>query len=74
VFIPPIRTGDVKCFKYYGRGHVQAQWPNQRTLFLKGVDEYSSYDDEPSGKEEENNERVYPCEGELMMIRRTLNN
>ena len=45
-----------------------------KELFLRGVDEYSSCDDEPSGKEEENNERVYPCEGELMMIRRTLNN
>jgi len=32
--------------------------PNQRTLFLKGVNEYSSYDDEPSGKEEENNESI----------------
>ena len=71
---PPIRTRDVKCFKCYGRGHVQSQCPNKKTLFLKGVDEYSSYDDEPSGKEEENNERVYPCEGELMMIIRILNN
>jgi len=48
--------------------------PKPKNLFLKGVDEYSSYDDEPSGKEEENNERVYPCERELMMIRRTPNN
>jgi len=71
---PPIRPRDVKCFKCYGRGHVQAQCPNQRTLLLRGVDEYSSCDDVPSGKQEENNERVYPCEGELMMIRRTLNN
>jgi len=37
---PPIRTRDVKCFKCFGRGHVQAQCPNQRTLFLKGIDEY----------------------------------
>ena len=71
---PPIRTRDVKCFKCYGRGHVQSQCPNQKKLFLKGVDEYSSYDDEPSGKEEENNERVYPCDVELMMIIRILNN
>ena len=48
---PPIRARDVKCFKCYGRVHVQAQCPNQRTLFLRGVDEYSSCDDEPSGKE-----------------------
>jgi len=75
MLIPPIRTRDVKCFKCFGRGHVQAQCPNQRTLFLRGVDEYSSCDDAPSGKEEEeNNERVYPYEGELMIIRRTLNN
>ena len=72
---PPIRTRDVKCFKCFGRGHVQAQCPNQRTLFLRGVDKYSSCDDAPSGKEEEeNNERVYPYEEELMMIRRTLGN
>jgi len=69
---PPIRTRDVKCF---GRGHVQAQCPNQRTLFLKGIDEYTSGDETPSGKEEgEDNERVYPLEGELMMIQRFLNN
>jgi len=72
---PPIRTRDVKCFKCFGRGHVQTQCPNQRTLFLRGVDEYSSCDNTPSVKEEENNdERVYPYEGELMMIRRTINN
>jgi len=71
---PPIHARDVKYFKCYGRGRVQAQCTNQRTLFLKGVDEYSTCDDAPSGKEEEEkNERVYPYEGELMMIRRTLN-
>jgi len=44
-------------------------------LFLRGVDEYSSCDETPSGKEEEeDNEKVYPSVGELMMIRRTLNN
>jgi len=69
---PPICTRDVKCF---GRGHVQAQCPNQRTLFLKGINEYTSCDEEPSEKEEGGeDERVYPLEGELLMIRRTLNN
>ena len=72
---PPIRTRDVKCFKCYGRGHVQAQCPNQRTLFLKGVDEYTSGEDEPSEREEGGeDDRVAPLEGELLMIRRTLNN
>jgi len=32
---PPTRSRDVKCFKCYGRGHVQAQCPNQRTMFLR---------------------------------------
>jgi len=72
---PPIRTRDVKCFKCFGRGHVQAQCPNQRTLFLKGIDEYTSCDEVPSEKEEGgDDERVYPLEGELLMIRKTLNN
>jgi len=74
ILTPPICSRDVKCFKCYGRGHVQAQCPNQITLVLKGVDEYSSCEDEPSVKKEENNERIYPCEGELMMIRRSINN
>ena len=73
---PPIRTRDVKCFKCFGRGHVQAQCPNRRTLFLKGIDEYTNCEDEPSEKEEEggDDEIVYPLERELLMIRRTLNN
>jgi len=74
VLTPLTHSRDVKCFKCYGRGHVKAQCSNQRTMFLRGVDEYSSHDDEPSGIEEENSEGAYPCEGELMMIRRTLNN
>ena len=49
---------------------MQAQCPNQRTVFLKGVDEYTSGEDEPSEREE----GVAPLEGELLMIRRTLNN
>ena len=52
-----------------GRGHVQAQCPNRRTMILRGRDEYSSQEDEPSRvKEKEYSEGAYPCEGELMMI------
>jgi len=43
-------------------------------MFLRGVDEYSSHDDEPSEIEEENSEGAYPCERELIMIQRTFNN
>jgi len=36
-------------------------------LFLKGIHEYSSCDEEPSEKEEGgDDERVYPLEGEVM--------
>ena len=38
VLTPPTRSRDVKCFKRYGRGHDQVQCPNQRTMFLRGVD------------------------------------
>jgi len=40
-------------------------------MILRGRDEYSSQDDESSKEEKENSEGAYPCEGELMMIRRT---
>ena len=55
---------------------MQAQCPNQRSLFLKGKDEYTSGEDEPSEKEEEggDDERVNHLEVDLLMIRRTLNN
>ena len=42
---PPIRARDTKCFKCFGRGHVKTQCPNQRALFLKGKDEYTSGED-----------------------------
>jgi len=44
-------------------------------MILKESDEYSSQDDESSEEEEkEDNDGAYPCEGELMMIKKTLNN
>jgi len=68
---------DTKCFKCFGRGHIAAQCPNRRTIFLRGRDKYTNQSDVASGEDEEektNSEGVYPCQGELMMIRRTLNN
>jgi len=75
VITPQPRRRDTKFFKCFGRGHIASQCPNRITIFLRGRDEYSSLSEEVSGEEEkENSEGVYPCEGELMMIRRTLNN
>ena len=59
---PAIHTRDVKCFKCFKRGHVQAQCPNQRTLFLKGIDEYISCEDEPNEKKKKK-EIEKPSEG-----------
>jgi len=74
VINPQPHNSDTKCFKCFGKGHIVAQCPNRRTILLRGRNEYSSQSDEASGEEEkENSEGVYPCEGELMMIRRTLN-
>jgi len=75
VITPQPHNRDTKCFKCFGRGHIASQCPNRRTILLRGRGEYSSQSDEASGGEEkENSEAVYPCEGKLMMIRRTLNN
>jgi len=43
-------------------------------MILRGKDEYSSQEDESSEDEKEKSEGAYPCEGELLMIRKTLNN
>ena len=49
--------------------------PKPKDFVLKGVDEYTNGKDEPSEREEGGeDERVAPLEGELLMIRRTLNN
>jgi len=75
VSTPQTRTRDIQCFKCLGRGHITSQCPNMRTMILRGKDEYSSEKGESSeGEEKEKSEREYPCEGELLMIRRTLNN
>ena len=69
VITPQPRSRDTKCFKCFGRGHIAAQCPNRRTIFLRGKDEYTSQSDVTSGEEEEekeNNEGVYPCEGCLL--------
>jgi len=66
---------DIQCFKCLGRGHITSQCPNRRTMILRGRDEYSNQEDESSGEEgKKDSDGAYPCEGELMMIRRTLHN
>ena len=42
------RTGEIKCFKCLGRGHVPSQCPTKKTMILRGVDHYSSQDEQES--------------------------
>ena len=75
VSTPQTHNRDIQCFKCLGRGHIASQCPNRRTMILRGRDEYSSQDDESSGGEEkEEIKGAYPCEEELLVIRKTLNN
>jgi len=75
------RTSEIKCFKCLGRGYVASQCPTKKTMILRGVDHYSSQDEQESesetSSEESNNESkeiAYPCEGDLLMTRRLLSN
>jgi len=46
-------------------------------MVLRGINEYSSQEDEPSDSvvsDKEKSENAYPYEGELLMIRKTLSN
>nr|KYP31276.1 Transposon Ty3-I Gag-Pol polyprotein [Cajanus cajan] len=73
------KTSDIKCFKCLGRGHISSQCPTKKTMILRGQDHYSSLDEATSSstyEEEilESEEETYPCEGDLLMIRRLLGN
>nr|KYP32246.1 hypothetical protein KK1_047114 [Cajanus cajan] len=78
------KTSDIKCFKCLGRGHIASQCPNKKVMILRGQDIYSSQDeattspssseDEEEASEGESCEVTYPYNGELLMMRRVLNN
>nr|KYP31491.1 hypothetical protein KK1_048165 [Cajanus cajan] len=77
------RTSDIKCFKCFERGHISSQCPTKKVMILRGNDTYSSQEEtttsssdseEKTSDHEENMELTFPYEGELLMIRRLLNN
>jgi len=43
-------------------------------MILRSKNEYNSHEDEASDEDKEKSGGAYPREGELLMIRRTLNN
>jgi len=63
------------CFKCLGRGLISSQCPTKRIMILRGIDVYSSQDEESDIKGEEKNthkgEDAFPCIGDHLMIKRT---
>nr|KYP36429.1 hypothetical protein KK1_042449 [Cajanus cajan] len=78
------KSSDIKCFKCLGRGHIASQCPNKKVMILRGQDLYSSQheattspsssEDEEEASEGESCEVTYPYNGELLKMRRVLNN
>nr|KYP36068.1 Transposon Ty3-G Gag-Pol polyprotein [Cajanus cajan] len=77
------RTSDIKCFKCLARGHITSQCPTKKVMIMRGHDIYSSQDEatpssinskEEASDQGENVEATFPYDGELLMIRRLLNN
>ena len=63
-----------KCFKWYGYGHFQEDYPNRRTLSIREVEEIQSLEEEISEEEfeEEDHTAATSDVGELLVIRRAL--
>nr|KYP34616.1 hypothetical protein KK1_044415 [Cajanus cajan] len=74
------KTSDIKCFKCLGRGHIASQCPTKKVMILRGQDIYSSLDesssttssDSETSKEDPQIEKLYPVDGDLLMVKRLL--
>ncbi|XP_052172190.1 uncharacterized protein LOC127788118 [Diospyros lotus] len=73
---PPQRSRDIKCFKCLGHGHITSECPNKRVMVLRGTQEEVESEDEAALEEEDecmDEESLHADDGELLMIRRSLN-
>ena len=67
---------DIKCFKCQGRGHIASQCPNRRVMVVRSNGEIESEDEQEEEPEifvEEGEELELPVEGELLVVKRSLN-
>ncbi|KAA3477852.1 Transposon Ty3-I Gag-Pol polyprotein [Gossypium australe] len=70
------RSRDIKCFKCLGQGHIVSQCPKRRTMVLWADGEIETKDEEENESESisENEEDLeQPIEGELLVVKRSLN-
>ena len=77
--ISSTKTSSKKCFKCLGFGHIAANYPTKRIMMVKGDQVVSEHSDNSSrsnspspSKSLSEYECEIPCEGDLLMIRRTL--
>nr|KYP35414.1 hypothetical protein KK1_043549 [Cajanus cajan] len=78
------KTSEIKCFKCLGRGHIASQCPTKKTMILRGKGIYSeesssssfssSENEEKASDQEEKIEKLYPVDGDLLMVKRLLGN
>nr|KYP34748.1 hypothetical protein KK1_044243 [Cajanus cajan] len=76
------KTSEIKCFKCLGRGHIASQCPTKKPMILKGKDIYSEESsssssssiesEEEASDHEEKVEKLYPVDGDLLMVKRIL--
>nr|KYP42401.1 hypothetical protein KK1_036191 [Cajanus cajan] len=77
------KTSEIKCFKCLGRGHIASQCPTKKTMILRGKDIYSEAsssssscssenEEEVASGHEEKIEKLYPVDGDLLMVKRLL--
>ena len=64
----------MKCFKCYGFGYFQADYPNRKALTVKELEEIRPIEVELSEQDNENDSStlVTPDVGELLLIKRSL--
>ena len=77
--ILPNKTSSTKCFKCLGFGHISANYPNKRTMIVKGglvvsdrSDQSSRSTSPTSLKTSSEDECEITCEGDLLVVRRML--